>query len=122
MALTSPKFGYGDQVVVSTNGTNKSGKVISVFRDRTGSIQCRVRFDSPTVVPSEMEFPESLLSPSGKAHVGLGRWVDIDVGCPKCGSSWHTIEHPVFGKKQIWYDCIKCDKTREQIEKEQNSK
>lgn len=38
--------------------------------------------------------------------------------CPKCSAKWTETEHPVHGKKIIWYDCKKCNKTKEQILKE----
>ena len=37
--------------------------------------------------------------------------------CPRCRTEWHIAESPIFGKKEIWYDCIKCNLTREEIEK-----
>lgn len=121
MALKIPKFKYGDRVVINTNGTDKPGRITSVFKDRHGAIVCRVKFDSPSVQPNEMEFPESFLKPIKRRHRLFGNWIDVEKKCPKCGTDWHVTESPIFGKKEIWYDCTDCNQTREEIEEEINN-
>ena len=40
--------------------------------------------------------------------------------CPICSTEWHRVEHPIHGKKEIWEDCLKCNKTKEDIMETKN--
>lgn len=95
------KYKYGDLVTV--NG--QKAKIVSTWISLNG-VDCRVQFNDG----SEAEYPESHIEPRFNQFLkGL---------CPICRSEWHVIEHPFHGKKVLWYDCVKCKKTRETIEDE----
>jgi len=113
-----PLYKYGDKVKIKTNGTYKIGKVISVRGNSFDGYECTVKFDSPSVVPNEMDFPEGYLEPCEEKINVFGHWVDTGENCPICKQKWHKIESPIFGKKEIWIDCLKCKKTKEQLMKE----
>ena len=61
MVPIKSRFNYGDKVMINTNGNDKTGKIISIFKNNNGDIICRVKFISPTVIPNEMEFKQEYL-------------------------------------------------------------
>lgn len=95
----SSRFKKGDKVIAN----NYNAKVLSVKKEKNGYI-CTVKFDSPFVIPSEMDFEESKLSFKDKT---------IEY-CPICNEKW-TIT--IFNKKK-WKDCKKCGKKSEECIKE----
>ena len=113
-----PLYKYGDNVKIKTNGTYKIGKVIKVVGNVLIGYTCTVKFDS-NIIPSEMDFPDHYLEPH---EVGasryVGSWRFSGDNCPICKQAWHEVESPMFGKKEIWKDCLKCKKTKEQLMKE----
>ena len=114
-----PKFKYGDRVKVTTNGTDKIGKVISVKGNSYSGYTCTVDFDNPPVlIPQQMDFAEYQLEMYEERTNVFGHWVDTDKNCPICKEKWNKMEHPIHGKKIIWNDCLKCKKTKEQLMKE----
>jgi len=118
-----PKFKFGDKVIV--NGVK--GAVVSLWIDLSGDYIYRVRVNNSL----DVEYPENHLRPDKpkvKFMVG-GQMVanaygfarnNPEVNCPICKERWKIQEHPIHGSKELWYDCIKCSKTREQIEEELN--
>lgn len=116
--LSYSKFKYGDQVRVNS----KVGRVISVskgvslsgytyrveFIDKTSKM-----FDEKDLAENKVKYPSNWWG-SGDNKLKY----DFSTHCPKCNNSWHSVEHPIFGKKEIWYDCKKCNKTKESILKE----
>lgn len=110
-------FGYGDKAIFNGH----KGKIISVFFNRNGDKFARIKFDDDTLVPPEMEVPESHLKPVteewdwyGRKHTKDGyRYGPASDVCPLCGDKWTVTEHPIFGKKELWHDCRKCNTKRE---------
>ena len=113
------KYKYGDRVRVRTNGTHKIGKVVNITGNSYSGYTCTVDFDNPpVVVPQQMDFPEYQLEMYEEKTNVFGHWINTGEICPICKEKWHIIESPMFGKKEIWIDCIKCKKTKKQIMKE----
>lgn len=99
------------------------GKVINRWRDMAGVPQYQIKFD-PAVGTNYADvrvIQEDKLTPykSGEYSWSYkGLYEDASFQCPVCRTKWTMTEHPVQGKKTVWYDCKKCGKTREQIESE----
>lgn len=125
------RYRYGDLVTV--NGAK--AKVISVWCNISGDYSCRVRFDDG----SEAEYPEKYIQPQRSSFTGnsvkkvrddidrlhnmrynTGGYnkKDNDKTCPLCGSPWNIMPSPFHGDRGLWYDCLPCSKTRDQIKKE----
>lgn len=115
------KYRYGDRVTV--NG--KRGKVGLIHTDSSGDYIYNIRMDDGTL---EMA-TENHVRPVGthltiKCTQPIKHFnINITVGkhgiverCPICRSDYHTVSHPIHGDKEIWSDCLKCNKTKEQIE------
>jgi len=114
-----PIYKYGDRVKIETNGTWKIGTVISVRGNVFSGYTCMVDFDKPPeLIPQQMEFQEGWLTPHEDKVQVFGHWLNPNEVCPICREKWHTIDHPIHGKKVIWKDCLKCKKTREELMKE----
>ena len=111
-------FKYGDRVKVNTNGTDKLGKIISIRGNTYVGFTCVVDFDSPPIlIPQQMEFAEEDLVLCGRKSTMFNRQVDTNKYCPVCSESWHEVESPIHGSKEIWTDCLKCNKTKEELMK-----
>lgn len=108
------KYKKGDRVKVKTNGAYKVGTVSNVTGDLFHGYKCMVDFDCPPIlIPQNMNIEEHYLE-SYRNNI----WRTPSSHCPICGERWHEMEHPIHGKKQKWYDCLKCKKTKEEILKE----
>ena len=119
-----PKYKYGDRVQVNGH----AGTVKSVRTSSSGGYECTVYFDDPNLIPPFMEVPENHIKPyyggtkkyEYDNRFSYKRIMNGSEYCPVCNTKWHTIEHPIFGKKQVWKDCLKCKKTQEQIMESKN--
>lgn len=104
---------FGD--IVKYNG--HKAKVISVWINYLGKRQTRIRFDDQGLIPNEMEVSEDRLEDEEEQswynQFYNKKTIDPEVYCPKCGKDWEKTEHPIYGKKVIWYDCRKCNTKRE---------
>lgn len=60
----------------------------------------------------EMEFASNV-----SFGVGFKKY-DNDVTCPLCGDEWHVIPSPFRGMKEMWYDCTRCNLSRDNIKKQ----
>lgn len=97
------KFKYGDKV--SANG--HEGRVISIKKQGNTYI-CKVKFDNEYLLPSEMDYEESLLR----------EIVKPEDRCPCCHTKWTVTKF----NNQVWKDCKKCNKTEEVILQEIKNK
>lgn len=113
-----PIYKYGDRVKVRSGSGPHIGTVISVRGNVFNGYTCIVKFDNQQLIPPQMEFPESWLEDYDDKINCWGHWVNPKKVCPICRNEWHVMEHPIFGKKEIWKDCLKCKKTMEEIMKE----
>jgi hypothetical protein len=98
-----PRFKYGDRVKIA----NHTGKVISI-RKKNNKYYCTVLFDKPGLIPPQMEYQER--------HIKFEN--SYEEACPACGERWNIAR---FNMK-VWKDCIKCNKTQEQLVKEDYEK
>lgn len=105
-------FDPGDRVIANTH----KGRISHVYYNRNGNKMCNVVFDDKKLMPSEMEFPEYKLKHEPEDNDwsygrGYNSYRDPAKWCPKCGTKWTETK---FGN-QIWYDCNKCKKKKEDI-------
>lgn len=92
----SCKFKYGDKVIVfGYKGT------ITSIRKEVDEYICTVSFENTTLIPSQMDYKEK--------HISFQN--NDENCCPACGDSWKVS---VFNN-QTWKDCIRCNKTQEQL-------
>jgi len=110
------KFNDGDFVKY---GFHKA-KVISTRNDSKGTMY-DVEFCNPTFTNNRLIVDESSLSfwfdkPSEeKTFSYKALYSDPDISCPNCGGKWKETHSPVHGKRVTWYDCVGCNKTKEDI-------
>lgn len=96
------KFKYGDKVYVKGR-PDLTGTICSVYLGPTYSEYLyRIRFDNVNMIPNEMEYGEGQII------------LKSENLCIICGSEYKVTESPVLNS--IWYDCVKCGKSREEIE------
>jgi len=137
------KYKVGDKVVASGihvtvmgvgAGVGSTGKYYQV-KDDAGHISYHLesKLSLSSIKPSpSMTPPKSVTPPkSGFQTVkfnGLpiggvssaSRRFHKDRNCPICKEEWKVTPHPFRGASEMWYDCIKCNKTREQVEASMN--
>lgn len=115
-----PTFKYGDKA--KYNGFE--GTITSIWFDAMGNRNVRITYDDKTLIPDHHEVLESQVK-----VVLSDNWYDkyysknpaigsAKLYCQKCGEKWKASEHPLFGKKVMWYDCLKCNVKREDYYKE----
>jgi hypothetical protein len=92
--MKKANFKKDDLVVVGSH----TGTIISCKKEN-GKYLHTVRFDNKRLIPPEMDYEEK--------HIKLQK-------CMVCDEPWHVTRY----NTQVWYDCVKCNKTKEQIEKE----
>jgi 16S rRNA (cytosine967-C5)-methyltransferase len=97
------RFKYGDKV--SANG--HEGRVVSIKKQGNTYI-CKVKFDNEYLLPSEMDYEESLLR----------EIIKPEDRCPCCYTKWTVTKF----NNQVWKDCKKCNKTEEVISQEAKNK
>lgn len=113
----STLLGYGDKVEVNGH----EGKIVSIWYDFHGNRTARVEFDDKTLIPPEMEVPESKLKKVNGNHSYYDSFYDnydylkkfgpVEEFCPKCGTKWTVT---VFNNHK-WKDCKKCNKKYEDL-------
>lgn len=94
------KFNIGDRVKVNGH----SGEIIQRRHGAFHGHEFKVKFDKSDLIGTNGWFLEDsvkLLGPS------------IQNECPWCGSKWKETKSPVLG--EVWYDCPKCKKSKEEI-------
>lgn len=121
---TMPKFKYGDAVEVNGH----TGTIRRITKKANGNYIYNVHFDNSNLIPPHMDFPESHINHyngGNKKYQYDGRFSYKNLmyskdRCPICSTEWHRVEHPIHGKKEIWEDCLKCNKTKEDIMETKN--
>lgn len=98
---------------------NRNATVTSVYFNQKANRICEIEYDNfnqgmwyDEVLSDSLEFqddPPSLTK-------GLRKLVDTNKQCPICESKW-IVTKSVVGNS-YWKDCGKCNKTKEQIMKE----
>lgn len=119
-----PKYKYGDKVQVNGH----KGTITRIVRKHSGDYICTVTFDDPNLIPPFMDFPENHIKPDHSSRpkyeydrrFSYRSIMNKDRYCPICSTEWHRVEHPIHGKKEIWEDCLKCNKTKEDIMETKN--
>lgn len=114
----SYSFNYGEKA----NLNGHLGTIKSIWLDSNGERMVRIEFDDQSLIPPDMEISESYLKPV-KVNLdtlynykyGSKMWYNKEVECPNCGTTWNKMEHPIYGKKVIWYDCLKCKIRKEDV-------
>jgi hypothetical protein len=99
---------YGRKAIVKSVYYNGRGEKICEieYEDFSkGPFYDEVLSDSLKVIPQENKS-------SGKSTKKF--WIDIDKACQYCSTPWKVTK---FGNN-VWYDCVKCNKTKEQVMKE----
>jgi hypothetical protein len=80
----------------------------------TGERNCphayQVSFDDPELIPPAMFFPEEQLELLTESS---------DECCPICKTPWHKTDSLVYNT--VWYDCLKCGKTKEELQQYQEN-
>lgn len=101
---------YGRKAIVNSIYYNlKSQRICEIeYLDDLFPLYAEVKSDEVVVLDDEEPPPFDLKK--GKKKY----WVDSEKACPICETPWTILK---FGKN-VWYDCKPCNKTREQIEKE----
>lgn len=92
------KFKYGDMVLAGKN----RAKVISIYK-KGNDYMCRVRFENVSLIPREMDYPESFLC-----------FEEDYPFCPVCKSDWNVTKFNMH----VWKDCRKCGKKFEDVVEE----
>jgi hypothetical protein len=103
------KFTQHDRV--KYNG--KKGRVVTGWVSVTGKPKYRISLDDGTsleVVEEKLELDDS--DPWGIAKYNINPHNDPE-RCPKCYNKWKETK---FGNN-VWYDCVTCKKTKEEIMK-----
>lgn len=119
------KYSYGDEVIY--NGL--PAKITSIWFNYMGDENIRIEFDDPSISPNYKEVVSTQIKPrNSKEDNWYDKWVlesekkkyigSPKTYCQKCGDKWVEMEHPIFGKKIMWYHCIKCNTKREDYYKE----
>jgi hypothetical protein len=101
-----PRFKFGDRVEVSGHRCI----VRSVRIDTNGNYHYVVKWDSEQLIPREMEYPEMHLNETLKLY---NRFIDTSIYCPLCENKWHKT---AYGNN-VWFDCLRCGKKKEDIVK-----
>lgn len=102
MCRWNVSYKVGDSVIV-----NGHRGVISIVTPKYNGLNIyTVRFPD-NVIPPTMEFTKSQLDRENSSTIKK---------CKCCGDIFKVTEHPVLGKKTLWYDCVKCGKTKEEID------
>jgi ribosomal protein L37AE/L43A len=98
------KFKYGDEVIVSGH----HGKVKSIRKDGQ-KYYCTVKFENNYLIPPEMEYDQDYIKLKD-SNKNL---------CPFCKTRWNVTKFNM----NVWKDCLKCNKTQEELLKiKQNEK
>lgn len=100
----SAKFSFNDEI--KANG--HKARIISIKGNYFDGYIYRVKFLDNGLMPSEMDFTEEILIKQNPPKPG-GESV-----CPVCNNPWKVVKFNM----QTWKDCIKCNKTYEQIMQE----
>ena len=109
-AALPPSFRKGDKV----KHIDFKGVILEVgyaVKDDKGNPGALVEFDDKGLIPPKMGIPYRFLKhlddrPNPATH------------CPICKSPWKVTE----GQRNVWQDCLKCDKTKESIMEEYSAK
>lgn len=115
------RYSYGDKV--EYNG--HTGRIKSIWFDIGGNRIATVEFDDTSLIPPEMDVPESRLKDAPKNGGFYGGFYDdmygrkisygpVDKICPKCGTAWTVTKSPTV-KDKVWKDCKKCKKKMEDL-------
>lgn len=110
----SHSFNYGDKVEVNGH----AGTIRSIWLDYNGNRITNVVFDDQSLIPPEMEIPEVHLKPLRRSYDysgGYRGYYNKEFQCPRCGDKWKETIHPIFGKKVVWYDCLRCKIKKEDV-------
>jgi len=108
------KFIYGDKVITPDNNR---GKVVSVYTIGK-EYYCKVKFDNAYLMPSEMEYHQDAITAVSSTSFSYKAMYNSSSQCPICGENWNKMNSPIFGKSEIWIDCLKCKKKKEDIMEE----
>lgn len=98
------RFSFNQEI--TANGYK--AKIVSVRGNAFDGYTYRVKFLNSSLIPNEMEFSESVLV---KQNPPIAK---DDLFCPVCSTPWKVVKFNM----QTWKDCVKCNKTYEQIMKE----
>lgn len=103
----SPHFKEGDKVIYNDFPAKvlEVGYPVKEDNDHPGVL---VEFDGVDVVPPQMGVPYRFLK-----HALTGG-INGNTHCPVCKTAWKET----LGQSNIWYDCLKCAKTKEDILKD----
>lgn len=104
-------WGFNDRAIYNGH----KGRITSVWLNRNGDKMVRIQFDDDQLKPNEMEVPALHLRKITSEFDWYGgpRFGPPDKCCQKCGKEWKVSEHPILGKKKLWYDCVTCGTKRE---------
>lgn len=108
------RFKVGDKVkFTKDDGTVVTGTVSNLFIEPYGvGTVYDVSLDDKNLIPNIMEIEERYLTPADDYHRKFMRhYYNTEHFCPICGSEWKKT---AYGKN-IWYDCVKCNKRKEDI-------
>lgn len=102
---------YGRKAIVNSIYYNrKSERICELeYLDDLLPVFAEVKSDEVVVIDESEEPPPIPIKISKKKY-----WVDSNKACPVCETPWTILK---FGKN-VWYDCKPCNKTKEQIDKE----
>jgi hypothetical protein len=104
----------GDKVMY--NG--RKGVVDAIHFNRHGMRICEISYDEGTPYYEEVYSDHLVIldneTPPPFKFSKKKSWVDSNKACPICEIPWTVTKF----ERQIWYDCKKCNKTKEQIMKE----
>lgn len=119
-------FAVGDKVVYRLG---RRGMVTKCIKTMNGKDRYEVTFNDGLIpknivcFESDLKFSSSQYKFNFNApNTKLGDRPDVinfkkdtNTYCPKCGSKWKKTESPIFGKLEVWYDCVKCNKRKEDL-------
>ena len=102
-----PGFNVGDKVVY--NGHKgvilKSGYPVKEDGNNLGAL---IEYEDKDLIPSQMGIPYRSL----KHRISV--MLSVKTHCPVCSAEWKET----VGNRDVWYDCLKCGKTKEDITEE----
>ena len=103
--------------IVKCNGNE--ARVTSSWQESDGKVVCRIKYTNTNITPNEIEVDaKALMFSSGHSNkFSYKEMFERDERCPNCSSRWHITESPIFGKKEVWVDCLKCNMRKEDIVK-----
>jgi len=128
-------YNIGDEVMMTYHPQKLVGEVINIYNMSStqaapqevkkylnnpyisDSVYYEVVFHNKNYLPNKMWIPESSLSLALKDgdQPLIKSTYYANYKCPICSTPWSRTIHPIFGKKVIWEDCLKCNNTKEKI-------